>query len=92
MFLTSHFAKLFNRSPAQQLAPVDDRPPTVPFEFSGDGELQETHFTSWELERRKHQDAMEEEEEEARPPYLHVWASPSLHIRKNADCCTHTSP
>ena len=86
MFLTSHFAKLFNTSPAQQLTPADGCPSTAPFDVGGDGELQETHFNTWESERRKHQDAMEEEEEEeARPPYLHVWASQSLHIRKNAD-------
>lgn len=72
MFLTSRLAKLFDTSPAQQLAPADDSPPTTPFDVGGDGELQEAHLNNWELERRKHQDDMEEEEEEARPPYLHV--------------------
>ena len=85
MFLTSHFAKLFNTSPAQHLGPADGCPSTTPFDVGGDGELQKTHINTWELERRKHQENMEEEEEEARPPYLHVWSSQSLHIRKNAD-------
>ena len=73
MFLTSQLYKFLNTSPTQKLAPASECTPTSPFDVDGDGELQEANLSTRELERRKRQDDMEvEEEEEARPPYLHV--------------------
>lgn len=69
MSLTSRLANLFTSSPTSHLAPTDDNPPSGSFGVGGYGALQNTHST---MDRRKQQYESMEEEEEARPPYLHV--------------------
>ena len=69
MSLTSRLANLFTSSPPPHFAPTDDNPPLRSFGVGGYGARQDTQFTK---DRRKQQDESMEEEEEARPPYLHV--------------------
>lgn len=71
MSLTSRLANLFNTSPSQQLAPSDETRPTVPFDVGEHGDTQGVHFAN---NRRNSRTEAMEEEEEARPPYLHVRA------------------
>ena len=69
MSLTSRVANLFNSNSSEQFAPSDETRPTASFGVGNYGEIEATHFAK---DRRKLQTAAMEEEEEARPPYVHV--------------------
>ena len=69
MSLTSRVANLFISSTPEQFAPSDETRPTGSFGVGNYGAIDATHLAK---DRRKLQTATMEEEEEARPPYVHV--------------------
>ncbi|KAL8797282.1 MAG: hypothetical protein Q9195_000435 [Heterodermia aff. obscurata] len=68
MSLTSRIANIFNTSPSPHLAPHDE---TRRFGVFGSGEYGAIEDPQTEMDRRKLLVETVEEEEEARPPYLH---------------------
>lgn len=69
MSLASRIANIFTPGQATQLAPSDSHDSVVPFTVRGHGDSKKTL-----LRRAKRKEYAEplEEEEEARPPYIHV--------------------
>ena len=83
MSLTSRIANIFSTSPPPHLAPADETPPIGAFGSAGYGVARESRT---EGERRKLLEKTMEEEEEARPPYLHVRAQSFVLMERIADC------
>ncbi len=69
MSLASRVANLFTPVQAPQFAPPDSSEPPVPYADQGHGDSKNTSFRRG---KRKEYAETLEEEEEARPPYLHV--------------------
>ena len=72
MSLTSRIANIFSTSPPPHLAPSDETRPIGALSPGGYGVVQDPHTAR---DRRKLQEETMEEEEETRPPYLHVRAA-----------------
>ena len=70
MSLASRIANIFIPSQAPELAPADG-PSGPPFNVDSHHGVQQSHLTS-RTQKPKDSRTMEEEEEEGRPPYLHV--------------------
>lgn len=87
MSLTSRVANLFNSSSPEQLAPSDETRPTGSFDVGNYGETESTQFPK---DRRKLQAATMEEEEEARPPYVHVRLYHFETLQEPGDLTSHS--
>lgn len=83
MSLTSRIASIFSTSPPPRLAPSDETPSIGAFGPAGYGVVQDSQT---ERDRRKLQEKTMEEEEVARPPYLHVRGKSFLLMGQTADC------
>ena len=70
MSLASRIANIFNASSAQHISLTHDDHITEAVGVGGHGKGISAHFKE---SRRQKQDQTMEEEEEIRPPYLHVW-------------------
>ena len=69
MSLTSRIANIFSTGPSSHSAPADETRRIGVFSSGGYGAIQDPQT---EIDRRKLLEETMEEEEEARPPYLHV--------------------
>jgi len=83
MSLASRIANIFTPGQATQFAPSGSHESTVPFTITGHGDSKNTSLHSG---KRKEYAEPLEEEEEARPPYLHVrYSSAALSNYTRAD-------